>query len=198
MFAKGFPYVNEKIVNYVAAIMPAKTYNNVGAHVSDSYIDYYLGNAQLSFPYRLYTVEVEEALYIKLESLERMVLNCIYSRSCDGYVREKHIKALLSDDYPDWVIPYIVKVCDEYVVEILQTVYDHLRDVDSTIYKRFCADNRASFCKSYNRMISYWNEFYRDTCFRYEDYVGRKLFIECLGAKRTMNCSEQVKYGIFS
>ena len=118
-----------------------------------------------------------------------MILHCIFTRSCDGFVRERHIKALLSEDFTEWAIPYIFKVCDEYVVEILQTVYDNLKDRNTDNFKNFCANNHASFCRSYNRMISYWNEFYRNNCYRYEDYVGRKLFIKCFGAKRTMNCS---------
>jgi hypothetical protein len=104
-------------------------------------------------------------------------------------VREKHIAALLAEkaeNLPDWAIPYIIKVCDEYVVEILQVVYDNLKDRNTDKFKNFCAENEVAFCKSYNRMISYWNEFYRKDCCRYKDYVGRKLFIECFGARCTM------------
>jgi len=96
----------------------------------------------------------------------------------------------LSVDFPDWSIPYIVKVCDEYVIEILQLVYEELKGKDTEAIKYFCKNNRQAFCKSYNRMISYWNEFYRNDCYRYENYIGSKLFIECFGAKRTMNCSK--------
>ncbi|MCL2579764.1 MAG: hypothetical protein FWE32_06990 [Oscillospiraceae bacterium] len=186
MLCSGFPFIEDEIINHVTSYIPSKTYNNIGIRVSNDYIDYFLEQTQLSFPYRIYILDVEDIMLSKLNFKERMILHCIYTRSCDGYVREKHIKALLSDDFPEWTIPYIFKVCDEYVVEILQTVYDNLKNRNTDRFKSFCANNHTAFCKSYNRMISYWNEFYRNDCYKYENYIGRKLFIECFGAKRTM------------
>ena len=190
IFSNGFPHTYEEIVRRAIAVIPLKTYRNVKGRVSDNNICYFLGQTQVSFPYRLYSLEVEDSIFERLDCTEKTILHCIYTRSCDGYVREKHIKALLSGELPEWAIPYIVKVCDEYVVEILQTVYDNLKDSDTEKIKKFCSDNRETFCKSYNRMISYWNEFYRDRCYKFEDYIGRKLFIECFGASRKMNCSK--------
>jgi len=188
MFEYGFPYINDEIVNHVITLVPQKTYRNITIRVTIDNISYCLGQTHLSFPYRLYAYEVEDCVLLKLNDIERTILHCIYTRSCDGYIREKHIKALLASDFPEWSIPYIVKVCDEYVIEILQTVYDNLKNKNTDIFKQFCKDNWGTFCKSYNRMISYWNEFYRDVYYKYEDYVGCKLFIDCYGAKRTMNC----------
>jgi len=190
MFNNGFPFVSEEIVNRAINNMPLETYNNSGIRfTNDMKIEYFMGQTQICFPYRLYTVAINDSILSKLDFTERMVLHCIYSRSCNGFVREKHITALLAENSPDWTMPYVVKVCDEYVVEILQAVYENLKGRNTDIFKNFCAENWVSFCKSYNRMISYWNEFYRSDCCRYEDYVGRKLFIECFGAKRTMNYS---------
>ena len=115
-----------------------------------------------------------------------MILHCIYSRSCDGFVRQKHLNSLLLMDYEDWAIPYIVKICDEYVVEILEMTYDILKDQDTERIKRFCLENIVSFCKSYSRMISYWNEFYRYRYNNFQQYIGRKLFRECFGYSRSM------------
>lgn len=39
--------------------------------------------------------------------------------------------------------------------------------------------------KSYSRMISYWNEYYRGYEPDFRKYIGRKLFRECLGYNRT-------------
>jgi len=188
MFKNGFPFINDEIVNRVITLIPQKTYRNITIRVSNDDINYCLKQTSLSFPYRLYTPEIEDSVLLGLNDIERTILHCIYTRSCDGFIREKHIKYLLTSNFPEWSIPYIVKVCDEYVIEILQTVYDHLKNRNTDIFKQFCKENWRTFCKSYNHMVSYWNEFYRDDCYRYEDYVGRKLFIDCFGAKRTMNC----------
>ncbi|MCL2349899.1 MAG: hypothetical protein FWC67_00315 [Defluviitaleaceae bacterium] len=187
VFGNGFPFVDEEIVNRAMSNIPFETYSNIGTRVTnDMDVEYFMNLVRIRFPYRLYAVEIEDSVFSKLEFTERMILHCVYSRSCNGFVREKHITALLAENSPDWTIPYIVKVCDEYVIEILQAVYENLKDRNTNKFKNFCAENWAMFCKSYNRMISYWNEFYRSDYYRYEEYVGRKLFIECFGAKRNM------------
>jgi len=187
VFEKGFPEAMKDIVLGVADKIPRRNYSNVSIIASSGSTAYHLGNSLIFIPYRVYLLEVPEIDIAKMSGTEQTILHCIYSRSCDGYVREKHIKRLLSSELPAWAIPYVFKVCDEYVIEILQAVYDHLKEKDTENIKQFCANNRAAFCKSYNRMISYWNVYYREDCTTFRKYVGRKLFIECFGAKRTMS-----------
>ncbi len=188
MFIDGFPSTLKETVQKITEQIPVKTYNNVNVRETNDKITYLLDGQYINFPYRVYFLEMENDVFEKMSSKEKMIVNCIYSRSCDGFIREKHIRNLLSTEFPDWAVPYIFKVCDEYVVEILQMVYDNLKDKNAESIKRFCANNPTPFCKSYNRMVSYWNEFYRCDCYRYKNYIGRKLFIECFGASRTMNC----------
>ena len=169
VFYDGFPPEMKRLVKNVVKCFPQDTYRNVSISASENKETYLLHNNIISFPYRVYLLEPENETVEKLNDTEKTILHCLYSRSCNGYVREKHIQALLSVDFPDWSIPYIVKVCDEYVVEILQTVYENLKEKGNEAIKRFCADNWDAFCKSYNRMISYWNEFYINDCYRYGD-----------------------------
>ena len=90
-------------------------------------------------------------------------------------------------DFDFWAIPFIVKLCDEYVVELLELVYDRLHQRDNGDIKRFCDENRAAIKKSYTRMISYWNEYYRNREPHFRGYVGRKVFREILGYNRTFD-----------
>ena len=182
IFNNGFPHINNDIVKHVITSIPLETYSNVSKRVTTNEINFLINGTSMSFPYRLYALEVEESVFLKTSFTERMILHCIYTRSCDGYVREKHIKALLSSDFPNWAIPYIVKICDEYVLEILQTVYNRLRDRNTDEFKAFCSENSELFRKSYNRMISYWNAYYRNEYFKYKDYIGWKLFVDRFGA----------------
>ena len=178
--------LDSEIVSKVISLIPFNTYNNVKFAASDQQIEYLQYGNVVKFPYRIYYVDIQDSVFNQFSDTEKAILHCIYSRCCDGYVREKHIKALLSTAYPDWTIPYIVKVCDEYVIEILETVYTVLQNQDNERIKHFCMENKKSFCLSYNRMISYWNEFYRKECYHYKNYIGRKLFIECFGYTRSM------------
>ena len=118
-----------------------------------------------------------------------VVYHCLLSRSWDGYVRERHIKALLGMVPPDWTVPYVVKICDEYVLGILDFVYRTLSGSDTSAYREICALNSRQFARSHRRMVSYWNEYHRRTkraCYLYGDYVGKKLFEECFGYDRSM------------
>lgn len=193
MLQYGFPETLAEDVAKVVAIMPIKTYGNISRCVSENEVEYALNGKLVKFPYRIYFNEVDYNELKKLNKEQRMILNCIYSRSCDGFVREKHIRELISTEYSEWTIPYIVKACDEYVVEVVEVVYENLKDKDTEEIKRFCNENREVFCKSYSRMVSYWNEFYRGRCYNFRNYVGRKLFRECFGYSRTM---ERIKENI--
>lgn len=195
VLSKGFPPEFKDSVNNVVSIIPQTNTNNIDVAFSNQFITYDLNGFSITMPYRNYFLEPTCKEIENLNKIEKTILSCIYSRSYDGFVRAKHINILFSLGYPNWVIPYIFKVSDEYVIEILQLVYDQLSNVDTQQFKLFCQNNFSSFVLSYNRMISYWNEFYRFDCYRFKDYVGRKLFIECFGVKRKMNSSDkQIKY----
>ena len=181
LLSSAFPSSISTDVDKVRAIIPNKT-----TPISDLKIQYKVNEFYLTLPYRVYFDEVKEKDLLKLTEQQKNILHCIYSRHCDGYVREKHIKALLLTEYKDWAIPYIVKLCDEYVVEILESIYELLIETDLTRIKQFCKKNRNQFLKSYHRMISYWNEFYRYDRYHFKDYIGRKLFRECFGYSRSI------------
>ena len=179
MVLNGFPSHLKKDVKKALKIIPMKLYSNmVGNMGQESYV---INGEKIVFPSRTYHFDISDNKLKKLNKLQQNILHCIYTRNCDGYVREKHLKKLLNSDYYDWAIPYIVKICDEYVIEILEITYSVLKEKNTDKIKEFCIENREVFCKGYNRMISYWNEYYRDRCYDYKDYIGKKLFVECFG-----------------
>jgi hypothetical protein len=186
MFQDGFPRYLLGDVSKVVSLIPHNTYNNIRNAITEETIDYMVDNSLVKIPYRMYYLDVQDDIINSLTEQQKMILYCIYSRCCEGYVRQKNLKSLLMMDYPDWAIPYIVKACDEYVIEILEMSYEILIQQDTERYKRICHENSVSFCKSYNRMISYWNEYYRDRCYSFHQYVGRKLFRECFGYTRSL------------
>lgn len=180
----GFPRYLKKDVKKALKIIPMNLL--IGTTGEFNQNKYVLNNEKITFPNRTYQFDVSDNKLKKLNKLQQNILHCIYTRNCDGYVREKHLKKLLSSNYCDWAIPYIVKICDEYVIEILELTYSALRETDTNEIKDFCIKNSETFCKNYSRMISYWNEYYRDSCLHYKDYVGEKLFVEYFGYSHSM------------
>lgn len=153
-----------------------------------------MDGSTISFPYRLYFID-DENVYNELSSKEeKCIYDCIFTRSCDGYVRQKHLKNLLIDDMPEWCMPYILKLSSEYVEEIICDIYDFMKSRDNNLFQVFCAKNPYMFRYDYSRMTSYWNEFYREKCYIFHNYVGYKLYKECFGYSRrfdNMNSSKK-------
>ena len=187
MFVDGFPYsIREEYIN-VISVISYRTINNVSIGVQDAYNSenesYSLfDGTDIKFPYRIYFVD-DESIYEKLTSIEKMVYDCIFTRSCDGYIREKHLLNLLNTEIPEWCMPYILRLSSEYVVEIIALLYDALIHKDNDMVQAFCYNNPKQLKRSYQRMVSYWNEYYRNQYPKFRDYIGRKLFRECFAPR---------------
>ena len=143
-----------------------------------------LSGEKITLPYRIYLSD-DLSFSNKMTARQERIYHCICSRNHNGYVRQKHIEALLDSDPPEWAMPYIIKICDEYVNEILEVVYYKLREKDCGKYKALCALNFDNIRIGHARMISYWNEFYRCECDRYKYYIGRRLYEKCFGYNKT-------------
>ena len=142
-----------------------------------------LSGEKVTIPYRIYIDESD--IPSTLTARQKLIYHCIFSRCYNGYVRQKQIEALLDSDPPKWAMPFIIKICDEYVMEILETVYQKLQGRNCETYKTLCQINFDYFKSGHCRMISYWNEYYRYDCYRYKDYIGKKLYQECFGYNKT-------------
>ena len=184
MFYSAFPSDLRENINKVIEVLPTKTINNVSITTSDNIIAYIFENNVIEIPYRMYLLDIVDTAYENLNQTQKQILCCIYTRSCNGYIREKYLRKLLDMSFESWCIPFIVKLCDEYVLEILEIIYDKLKERDNTDIQSFCRRNKVLISKSYSRMISYWNEYYRGHEFDFRKYIGRRLFRECLGYDR--------------
>ena len=179
--ANFFPVELTKDFDVVLSAISKRTFRECPAWFSEKSTEYVLADSKITVPYRCYLLEPSEIDISKLTEQQKQILFCLYTRSSDGYLREKYVRKLLSSTFEKWCVPYIVKLCDEYVVEILYVIYNSLSEKPNEEIKSFCLANKRTICKSFSRMISYWNEYYRADSFNFKEYVGRKLFSECLG-----------------
>lgn len=185
MFEEGFPAELLLDVLYVSSVMPNKTFHNTSMGYTQTHITCRLLNdEEIRFPYRIYYVEPGLREVERFTYTQKIIYHCLYSRSSDGFIREKHIKELLSETLPEWVIPYVFKVCDEYVIEILECVYSKIPTQNISKIKLWCVKNPQLFLRGRDRMISYWNEYYKTKNSKYTDYVGYKLFEQYFGFHR--------------
>lgn len=181
MLTRAFPQKVSDDVAAIARCIPRETYT-IPFGGNKFLCRYKLSNGEeILFPDRIYGVDDLE-MPASFTFTQKMIFHAFLSRSNNGFVRELHIRAILIEDYPEWVFPYIVKLADEYVIEILEAIYFYLKSQDCGNIQNFCKSNRTSFMRSYSRMVSYWNEYYRCP---FSEYVGRKLFTECFGYENT-------------
>lgn len=189
MFENSFSKHLLDDVNYVKQLISTRTSTSSGDGESENRCSYLVKGDIISFPYRIYYKDVFEKSIGRFSPTQQLIYHCMFSRHHNGFTREKHIDAiLLLDEIPYCAFPYIIKVSDEYVIKILECVYGHLYQRNNNELKLFCIDNLASFCVSHDRMVSYWNEYYRhrNGSYTYKNYIGRKLFHDCFGYTYSM------------
>lgn len=174
----AFPIHLKDDVEYILSILPNKTVNNIQINFKGG-IEYNCNNEIIKIPYRIYNEELEDSKINELSKTQQKIYHCLYSRSFDGFAREKHIDTLLSSEYEDWVIPYIIHLCSEYVIDILDFIYEKIQSKDNINFKNFCLNNKFALYKNYCRMYSYHRQYYKNI--KFNNYIGRKLFLECFG-----------------
>jgi hypothetical protein len=123
----------------------------------------------LAIPWRIYNPEPPDRAVGSLPDLQQVILHCIYTRHHDGFVRQKHLEHAVRSDHP-WVAPFIVQLVGEYVLEIVVTIQQALSELDQPgtpvreTYGRFLAQNPSFFALTRQRVVSYWDCYYRNQC----------------------------------
>lgn len=141
---------------------------------TDRFIQVSVGKDELFIPYRIYNQDYE-GIFAHLTETQSILYSCLLTRHHDGHVRQRYLERILSVREP-WVVPFVVQLMGEYVIEILETIRAHLPILDAVLYGRFIRDNQAYFQKMQARMISYWDCYYRRLYKHSSDYVGFPLF----------------------
>jgi hypothetical protein len=144
-------------------------------HTPSSVFKVNLDQETLQIPYRVYYNRA--LLRWKLLSsygVEKLVLACVGTRHYDGYLRQQCVRSLLRSDV-NWVLPYIVQLAAEYVVEIVDDVATGIGSLDSSFIVEFVKQNPAYIATFGRRVTSYWNEYHRDSYPFRSDYPGSKV-----------------------
>jgi hypothetical protein len=130
-----------------------------------------VGNEAVTIPYRIYhnPAFVNPA---QLAPPQVELLDCLLTRHHDGFVREERLGKIICVNH-EWIPPFVVQLAGEYVAEILNVIRDNLRNLDPQLYRRFLKGNDAFLALTKQRVISYWNCYYRGQA--REDYPGFRI-----------------------
>lgn len=117
----------------------------------------------VEIPYRIYNPVPPNRSLRRLPDRSRLVAGCIYSRHHDGYVRESACAQIVASAEP-WVVPYVIRLLGEYVVEISALILQRLTEQSAfswSGYVRFARANEDYLALTEQRAISYWACYYR-------------------------------------
>jgi hypothetical protein len=125
-------------------------------------------NELLSVPYRIYyNPPVPERL--QLSGRQSEMLDCLFTRHHDGFIRQKHLARIIGLR-DGWIPCFVVPLVGEYVVEILRLIQENLTCLETDIYADFVHANPEFLELTEQRVISYWNCYYRSI--KRDEYPG--------------------------
>ena len=128
----------------------------------------------LNIPYRIHH-DCDDTLFPRLNEVQAAIYACVLTRHHDGHVRQRHIERLVTSSEP-WIAPFVVHLCGEYVIEILEVIEANLSSMDQCVYGVFLRENPMFLKRTHDRMVSYWDCYYRWLYKRKPDYVGFRVF----------------------
>ncbi|TQS13610.1 GNAT family N-acetyltransferase [Microbispora hainanensis] len=178
----AFPHALAHDVTAVVNTLPT------AGHAPSSSFRAIVGDDSLTIPVRIYNPEPAPETLGALSPLRRTILHCLYTRHHDGYVRRRHLQQI-SGSLEPWVLPYVVHLIGEYVVEIVTDIHTALTDLSTAdspahrAYGRFLADNPELLALIDQRVTSYWSCYHRRDFPRLADYPGRMLVTAMRGAE---------------
>ena len=133
---------------------------------------------RLAIPSRVYHA-CNKNMFKGLLMLESQIAACFFSRHHNGYVREECLSFLLRPAaLPAFVLPYLLKLAEEYVVELVEMLWKHFSLLSIEALTRFVLDNPKWMPLMYQRCVSYWNCYYRRQYPHLKDYPGIVIFNE--------------------
>ena len=97
---------------------------------------------------------------LKAQSTFWPVVQCLYTRSTDGYWRQASLRRIVDINEP-WSIPFVVLLAGEYVIEIIDDMMASIAVLDRAAYVNFVRENRGLMGLLRSKATSYWDCYYR-------------------------------------
>lgn len=166
-FPQGVTAQVDAALAIIAMGQHAPTAHDIGSIV--------VGSEKLHIPARLYYPEPEPAQVARLSEASRHILACLFTRHHDGFVREKHVRQLLTFRSTPWEPPYLLQLIGEYVAEIVDVVLKEVHRLRNEHFAGFVLENKNFIRTIRHRVISYWDRYYRSQYSRLADYPGFQL-----------------------
>jgi hypothetical protein len=143
--------------------------------IPDSYcFDVIINNEKLEIPYRIYVNPPSKEQVDQIPIKKQQIMSCFLTRHHNGHIREQFLKNIILNKEP-WVVPFISQLIGEYVFEILFEINSKLEQMEIKEFVKFFNDNPLFFFRMKQRVISYWDCYYRNEYTDFNDYIGNRI-----------------------
>ncbi|MGG9962843.1 hypothetical protein [Ferruginibacter sp. SUN106] len=127
----------------------------------------------LKIPERIYFNIPPEDKEKELTDLQKDILNCLYLKHHNGFVRQKRLK-LLSGKNDDFVVAFKFDLLGDYVIEIVEDLQKHITRDSIDSFVKFATENEKYFSRTESRMTSFWSAHYRWKFEKLKYYIGKQ------------------------
>ena len=109
-----------------------------------------------------------------------MIALCLGTRHHDGHLREACVRQLLQQQRA-WTVPFVVHLCGEYVLQIVEVIGAALPAWNGEALARYLRENPAYVATLERRAVSYWNCYYRAQYPVWDAYPGCRVMAALRG-----------------
>jgi hypothetical protein len=111
----------------------------------------------VDIPYRLWLPQPESD---RGQGVESVISSCLFTRNHDGFVRQNHLSGII-DSAQSFVVPFVLQLLGEYVVEIGEEIVGHLDRLPIKQYQSFAEENDEYLGRLQAKLVSYYVCYYR-------------------------------------
>ncbi|MGK5052677.1 hypothetical protein [Janthinobacterium sp. RB2P8] len=166
--AEAFPAA---LAGTMAQLLPVLSTGQL--HAPSAPFDVHQDGRLLRIPMRTYYHREQLLACTHLADDAGVLALCLGTRHHDGHLREACLRQLLLQERA-WTIPFVVHLCGEYVLEIVEAIEAALPAWNGEALARYLRENPAYVDTLERRTISYWSCYYRRRYPVWEDYPARR------------------------
>lgn len=166
--AAAFPAA---LADTVARLLPALSLGQL--HAPSAPFEVLQNGRLLRIPVRTHYARERLLACAALPGDAGVIALCLGTRHHDGHLREACARRLLQQERA-WTVPFIVHLCGEYVLEIVEVIGAALPAWNAQALARYLLENPGYVETLQRRAVSYWNCYYRGRYPVWEDYPARR------------------------
>ena len=166
--ADAFPAA---LAGTVAQLLPVLSSGQL--HAPSAPFDVHQDGRLLRIPVRTHDARERLLACAALPGDAGVIALCLGTRHHDGHVREACARQLLLQERA-WTVPFVVHLCGEYVLEIVEAIGAALPAWNTQALARYLRENPAYVDTLERRSISYWSCYYRGRHPAWDSYPGRR------------------------